>query len=45
MQCETQPVIAGFEDGSGPGAKEHIKSLEPGKGKKTDSPLESPEAM
>ena len=34
MQCETQPIIAGAEDGRGPGAKECMQPLEAGKGKK-----------
>ena len=39
MQCETQSVIAGFEDGWGPGAKEHGWPPEAGKSNETDASL------
>lgn len=36
-------MIAGFEDGRGPGAQECGKSLKAEKGKEVDSSLEPPE--
>ena len=50
-QCQSDamwgswPATAGFENGKGSWGKEYRQPLEAGKGKETDSPLETPEGM